>query len=257
MLKLLLIRGRGTRNSTFSSRTLTASCLLKQNMTRKKHFCMHCLQCFTSEAVLSCIVINGVQAIRMPEKGSTIKFQNYHKQLQAPFVIYVDFEAITEKVSGCTPNNNGSYTEAYQKHKYCSYAYKVVCCYDDQYTKPVQSYRGENAVNKLLYKMLDEVKYCRSFINYKFNKDLFVTFDEEDSFQKSTACHICGKEYNKSDKRVRDHCHVTGKYCRSAHEACNLNFKLTDKIPVLFHNLRGYDSHFIMQQIRHVFKTIS
>ena len=114
----------------------------------------------------------------MPEKGSTIKFQNYHKQLQAPFVIYADFEAITEKVSGCTPNNNGSYTEAYQKHKYCSYAYKVVCCYDDQYAKPVQSYRGENAVNKLLYKMLDEVKYCRSIINYKFNKDLFLIFEK-------------------------------------------------------------------------------
>ena len=93
-------------------------------------------------------------------------------------MIYADFEAITEKVSGCTPNNNGSYTEAYQKHKYCSYAYKVVCCYDDQYTKPVQSYRGENAVNKLLYKMLDEVKYCRSIINYKFNKDLFLTFEK-------------------------------------------------------------------------------
>ena len=42
----------------------------------------------------------------MPEKGTTttIKFQNYHKQLQAPFAIYADFEVITEKVSGCTPN---------------------------------------------------------------------------------------------------------------------------------------------------------
>ena len=88
--------------------------------------------------------------------------------------------------------------------------------------------------------MLDEVKHCRSIINYKFNKD-----------------HICGKEYNKSDKRVRDHCHVTGKYRGLAHEACNLNFKLTDKIPVLFHNLRRYNSHFIMQQIGHVIKTKS
>ena len=102
--------------------------------------------------------------------------------------------------------------------------------------------------------MLDEVKYCRSIINHKFNKDLFLIFDEKDPFQKSTACYICRKEYNKSDKRVRDHCYVTGKYCRSAHETCNLNFKLTDKIPVLFHNLRGYASHFIMQEIGQVIK---
>lgn len=81
-----------------------------------------------------------------------------------------------------------------------------------------------------------------------------MTFDEVDSFQKSTSCHICGKKYNKSDKRVRDLCHVTGKYRGSAHESCNLNFKLTDKIPVIFHNLRGYDSHFIMEQIGDVIK---
>jgi len=47
-----------------------------------------------------------------------------------------------------------------------------VCCYDDKYTKPVQSHRGENAVHKFMEKMLDEVKYCRNIIKYKFNKSL-------------------------------------------------------------------------------------
>ena len=45
----------------------------------KKHFCMCCHNCFTSESVLekhreNCIIINGVQAIKMPEKGTTINF---------------------------------------------------------------------------------------------------------------------------------------------------------------------------------------
>ena len=66
---------------------------------------------------------------------------------------------------------------------------------------------------------------------------------------KPKECHICDKKYSKTDKRVRDHCLVTGKYRGSAYESCNLNFKLTDKIPVIFHILRGYDSHFIMQQM--------
>ena len=48
--------------------------------------------------------INGEQAIRMPQKGNNIlQFQNYHKQMSAPFFIYADIEAITEKVQGCQP----------------------------------------------------------------------------------------------------------------------------------------------------------
>ena len=86
----------------------------------RKHFCMHCLQCFISERVLNnhkdnCIQINGTQAVKMPDKDNNIlKFNNLHKQLPVPFVIYADFEAITEKISSCQPNNNKSYTEAYR-----------------------------------------------------------------------------------------------------------------------------------------------
>ena len=112
----------------------------------RKHFCMHCLQCFSSERVLNnhkenCIIINGKQAINMPKKGeNTLKYTNHHKQKAVPFVIYADFEAITEKIQGCQPNNDKSYTEAYQKHTDCGYGYKVVCRYDDKYTKPITIY---------------------------------------------------------------------------------------------------------------------
>ena len=72
-----------------------------------KHFCMYCLQCFSSETVLvkhanNCLTINGAQAINMPKQGENIlKFNNFHKQLPVPFVIYADFEAVTIKVQGC------------------------------------------------------------------------------------------------------------------------------------------------------------
>jgi hypothetical protein len=45
----------------------------------------------------------------------------------------------------------------------------------------------------------------------------------------------------------RDHCHLTGKYRGAAHNECNLNYSFTQRIPVILHNLRGYDSHLIMQ----------
>ena len=98
---------------------------LMRNQTKhkeRKHFCMYCLQCFSSERVLNnhkdnCIQVNGTQAVKMPDEDNNIlKFNNFHKQQPVPFVIYADFEAITEKISGCQPNNNKSYTEAYQKH---------------------------------------------------------------------------------------------------------------------------------------------
>ena len=44
---------------------------------------------------------------------------------------------------------------------YCGYGYKVVCCYDDKYSKPVQKYKGENAVHKFMEKMLKEVQWCK------------------------------------------------------------------------------------------------
>ena len=46
--------------------------------------------------------------------------------MQVPFVIYADFEAVTEKVQGCTPDNIKSYTNKYLESTGCSYGYKVV-----------------------------------------------------------------------------------------------------------------------------------
>ena len=239
----------------------------KTKHKEKKHFCMHCLQCFSSERVLNdhkviCIQVNGEQAIKMPEKGDNIlKFNNFHKQQPVPFVIYADFEAITEKVQGCQPDpsklNNKSYTEAYQRHTDCGYGYKVVCCYDDKYTKPEQIYRGENAVYQFMENMLEEVKYCKNIMKKRFNKPLRMTKENEEKFEKATTCHICDKKYTEKDIRVRDHCHITGKYRGSAHQECNLKLRINPqeiKIPVIFHNLRGYDSHFIMQQIGEIVK---
>ena len=228
----------------------------------RKYFCMYCLQCFSREDVLTehknnCISINGKQAINMPEKGDKVYFKNHHKQLPVPFVIYADFEALTEKIQGCQPNNEKSYTEAYQKHTDCGYGYKVVCCYDDKYSKPVQIHRGKNAVHKFMENMLEEVNWCKSKMKKHFNKPLKMTKENETDFQKATKCYICDIKYTDKDIHVRDHCHITGKFRGSAHQDCNLKLQMKPdniKIPVIFHNLRGYDSHFIMQQIGEIAK---
>ena len=53
---------------------------------------------------------------------------------------------------------------------------------------------------------------------------------------------ICGNDYVDNDVKGRDHCHITGKYTGSAHRI------LISIKTVVFHNLKNYDSHAIMQE---------
>ena len=63
--------------------------------------------------------------------------------------------------------------------------------------------------------------------------------EEEDLFQKSNNCWICNKFISNDEDKLRDNCHVTGKFRGAAHKSCNVKFQLTKKVPVKFHNLRG------------------
>ena len=73
--------------------------------------------------------------------------------------------------------------------------------------------------------------------------------EEEHLFQQSNSCWICKKLLDNDEEKVRDHCHVTGKFRGAAHWNYNINFQLAKKVPVIFHNLRGYDSHLIFNEL--------
>ena len=72
---------------------------------------------------------------------------------------------------------------------------------------------------------------------------------EEERFQLSNSCWICDRLFGVGDDRVRDHCHITRKYRGAAHWSCNINLKTSKKIPTIFHNLKGYDSHLIIKKV--------
>ena len=86
-------------------------------------------------------------------------------------------------------------------------------------------------------------------MNKHFDKNLIMSEKEEHLFQQSNSCWICKKLIDNDEEKVRDHCHVTGKFRGAAHWNCNINFQLTKKVPVIFHNLRGYDSHLIFNEL--------
>ena len=72
---------------------------------------------------------------------------------------------------------------------------------------------------------------------------------ENEKFERSNICRICGRLIDTDDNKVRDHCHVVGKYRRKCHWGCNINLKVSKKSVVIFHNLRGYDSHLIFKEL--------
>ena len=82
-----------------------------------------------------------------------------------------------------------------------------------------------------------------------FNKNLIMNEEEEYLFQQSNSCCICGKLIDNDDEKVRHHCHEPGKFRVIAHWSCNINFQLTKNILVIFHNLRGYNSHLIFSEL--------
>ena len=73
---------------------------------------------------------------------------------------------------------------------------------------------------------------------------------DEQIFQSSNNCWICNKLFDVGDNKVRDYSHITGKYGGSVHWNCNINLRLDKRVPVIFHNLRSYGSHFIISEIK-------
>ena len=104
---------------------------------------------------------------------------------------------------------------------------------------------GKNAIYRFIEAILKEYDYCKEIIKKYLDKNLIMSAEDEERFQLSNNFWICDKLFHVGDDKVRGNCHITGKYRCSAH----WSFKLTKKVPVIFHNLRSYDSHLIMQEI--------
>ena len=155
----------------------------KTKNKNKKWLWKSCLQCFSSENVLTehkedYLRINGKQSVRL-EKG-TIAFKKYFKQLPVPFKICADLECDLESVE----TYEGSYSKKYQDHIPCSFAYHFVCV-DDNYSKPIAVYRGENAAYELFKTILKEYGYCTKVMKKVFNKNLIMSEEKKKQLQSS------------------------------------------------------------------------
>ena len=111
-------------------------------------------------------------------------------------------------------------------------------------------FRGENAGYEFIKVIFKEYEYCKKIMKKHFNKNLIMREEEQEKFQLSNVCWIFEKLIDHDDEKGRDHCHVTGKFRGATHWDCNINLQLTKNIPVIFHNLRGYNSHLIFDKLK-------
>ena len=105
---------------------------------------------------------------------------------------------------------------------------------------------------------MDLKEHAERIINCEKKEIIPVTDEENESYKNQKVCHICKKGFITDDDNkkynLRDHCHFTGKYRGAAHNSCNMNYKLSKHIPVVFPNGSKYDYHFIIKELAKEFE---
>ena len=87
-----------------------------------------------------------------------------------------------------------------------------------------------------------------------------LTIKELKSHEDGKVCYICGQYFIKklfrdtNYRKVRDHCHCTGKYRGAAHSICNSKFNVPDEIPEVFHNGSKHGYKFIIKKLANEFE---
>lgn len=209
-------------------------------------YCKNCLLSFKRKETLinhqSFCLMNKPQKLKMPEIGNNLMtFSSFNKMIKHPFSIYCDFECLTVPFHTVSPKTDKSFSLKTQKHEPIAYAFLVID--DDQKIVFHHYYSGLDCVENFFI-VINSVQ--KTLLTYMQRNEPMVNVPDNTP----RKCHICKKDFTQTDKIVRDHNHLTGQFVGFAHRSpCNLNYKLSNFIPIVIHNLSGYDSHLIFKKI--------
>ena len=226
--------------------------LSMQNSKHKEsqHFCINCQQGFAEkksrdEHLVYCQSNEAVR-IEMPNRKPIVRYSDGQYQFKVPFMMYADFESILEPIQGASNNPNVSSTRGVNVHTpsgwciYSNFAYGNL-------TNPLTQYRGPDCVNQFCKHIISEAK--RLYNSFPEHPMEPLTKSQIKEYKQATKCHICFKPFSEKKRKVRDHCHYNGLYRGAAHSSCNLQYKIANYIPVIFHNLTGYDAHLFIREL--------
>jgi hypothetical protein len=172
----------------------------------------------------------------MPEK-TTLTFEDFSKTISPKYIIYADFESLLEKPD--IENSKG----IIQVHKPSAAALLVISP-DGALT--YKYFYGNDCILEFLLFIKDISKSAKQWYNKNANKSMLpLTSTECKTFENSTICYLCRKLI---ECKVADHCHFTGLFLGAACSKCNLSRRIRYPfLPIVFHNLRGYDVHHILK----------
>ena len=212
----------------------------------KEDFCMNCLQGFNEESSrdehLDYCINNESVKVEMPHKKPIVQYSDGKFQFKVPFIMYADFEPIQGPENNpwisSTRGINNQVPSGWCVHS--EFAYGKV-------ENPLKLYHGEDCIKKFCDHAIEEARHLYQSFPEKPMKHL--TPKEMDRYMRSERCHISFKLFKEDNPKVRDHCHYTGCYRGPAHTKCNLQYKIPSYIPIVFHNLSGYDAHLFIKEL--------
>ena len=249
-VNLLMMKNGDGRSHYVLIRNFNRFLSRTKKVKKETFFCHRCLQGFTSARVLSaheevCRLFDA-QKISLPKEGEVLEFKEYAKIHRHPFVIYADFECLTRKLPGCENNPDCSGTQKYQQMEPFSFAYQRVST-DPRYQKEMVTYRGPRAVQKFLDCMLEEEDELMQLLhkNEPLEMNEFIQLE----YERATKCFACQRPFSQKNYKVFDHDHLTSELRGISCNDCNLKMKQPTFIPVLLHNLRGFDANLIMSEV--------
>ena len=214
----------------------------------KNFICRRCLNSYTSENMLKLhkpkCENNDITTIRTSSESHLRWKKHFHKN-PLYFRIYADFEADNEKDNSIIGNKT---TNIYKQNPVLN-GYHIISELEDVLKSDY--YKSPFGYNDVDW-FVDEVIKIENKMTFYFkntNKDIIMTVDDEEDFKNNNICRFCEKNIE-SDK-VRDHCHLTGKYRDPAHSKCNINVtqKQSNFISFIFHNFSNYDCHMFFKKI--------
>ena len=114
-------------------------------------------------------------------------------------------------------------------------------------TNPLKEYGGKDCISKFCEHIIAEAQCLYESFPEKPMEP--PTKSQLKEYKHATKCHICFKLFKEGNRKARDHCHNSGKYRGAAPSGCNLLDKIPSYIPVVFHNLTGYDTHMFIKEL--------
>ena len=211
-----------------------------------KYICRKCLNSYTSHNMLNKRKnLCGENQKLKTSPESHIYWKKYFHKNKLYFRIYADFEADNKKENTIIGDKT---TNIYKQEPVCNGYY--IESELDHILK--NGYRKSPLGHENVDWFVDEIVKLENKMNFWFKntkKDIIMTQKDKQDFENNNICRYCEK-YIELDK-VRDHCHLTGKYRGPAHNECNLQVKQRDSnfITIGLHNFSNYDCHMFFKTL--------